>query len=217
MDTDNDFQSALPADVLIGIQQGVLQTKYRGRAFLKSPFDVVIYLQLLDRLRPATIIEIGSREGGSALWFADMTSAAGRGSRVISIDLVPPADLIDPRMTFLAGDAMALERSLPETLLSTLPHPWLVSEDSAHTCAACSAVLRFFDPQLRKGDYIVIEDGIVAALPGDQYSSYDDGPNRAVEQFLVERGDVYEIDRALCDQFGRNATYNPNGWLRRVV
>jgi cephalosporin hydroxylase len=213
----NDFQSALGGDTLARIQEGVLQTKYRGRAFLKSPFDVVLYLQLLDRFRPATIIEIGSREGGSALWFADMMSAAGRRSRVISVDLAPPADLVDPRITFLAGDALALERSLSETLLAGLPHPWLVSEDSVHTRAACSAVLRFFDPQLRQGDYIVIEDGIVAALPADQYSWYDNGPNRAVEQFLAERGHVYKIDRALCDHFGHNVTYNPNGWLRRMT
>ena len=28
--------------------------------------------------------------------------------------------------------------------------------------------------------------------------------------------EAYAIDTALCDQFGHNVTYNPNGWLRRT-
>ncbi|MGH8647594.1 MAG: hypothetical protein ACREX4_25275, partial [Gammaproteobacteria bacterium] len=49
-----------------------------------------------------------------------------------------------------------------------------------------------------------------------EYASYESGPNRAVEHFLAERGGAYEIDAALCDLFGHNVTYNPNGWLKRV-
>ena len=37
----------------------------------------------------------------------------------------------------------------------------------------------------------------------------------AVAAFLAKRGESYAIDDGLCDQFGHNATYNPNGWLRR--
>jgi cephalosporin hydroxylase len=38
-----------------------------------------------------------------------------------------------------------------------------------------------------------------------------------VEQFLQARAGAYEIDRALCDFYGENVTYNPNAWLRRTA
>jgi cephalosporin hydroxylase len=200
--------------MLARIQSGVLRTTYHKRAFLKSPFDVVLYLHLLDRLRPRTVIEIGSKHGASALWFADVLSALGVDGRVISVDLEPPVDLADSRILFLRGNAASLEKVLSDEMLAALPRPWLVTEDSAHTFSVCLAALEFFDKHLKPGDYIVIEDGIVNDLPGETYKSFRDGPNRAVATFLSERDD-YMIDAELCDHFGYNVTYNPNGWLRR--
>lgn len=55
-----------------------------------------------------------------------------------------------------------------------------------------------------------------ADLPGPAYEAFEDGPNQAVATFLSERPDAYRIDSSLCDHFGYNVTYNPNGWLRRV-
>ncbi len=210
------FECSLPPDALAAIQAGVMATTYRARSFLKSPFDVVLYLRLLDQLRPRTVIEIGSKRGGSALWFADTLNTLGVDARVISIDLQPPADLVDPRISLFACDAASLGDVLVPDMLAALPRPWLVTEDSAHTFAVCLSVLRFFDPHLATGEYIVIEDGIVADLPGPAYEAFEDGPNQAVAAFLSERPDAYRIDSSLCDHFGYNVTYNPNGWLRRV-
>jgi cephalosporin hydroxylase len=38
---------------------------YRGVPMLKNPFDLALYLLLLWRLKPRTVIEIGSKSGGS--------------------------------------------------------------------------------------------------------------------------------------------------------
>jgi hypothetical protein len=43
------------------------------------------------------------------------------------------------------------------------------------------------------------------------------GPARSITEFLQQRGDAYEIDAAYCDQYGRNVTGNPNGYLRKIV
>jgi cephalosporin hydroxylase len=210
------FDTALPGDVLTSVQAGVLRTSYRGVPFWKSPFDVVLYLQLLQQLRPRTVIEIGSKFGGSALWFADMISAAGDAPRIVSIDLKPPHGVKDDRIVFLAGNALNLGAVLTNEVLDQLPRPWLVSEDSAHLETTCTAVLNFFEPLMASGEYIVIEDGIVAHLPEATYRAYEEGPNRAVAAFLERTQGRYEIDGALCDLFGQNVTYNPNGWLRRT-
>ena len=45
---------------------------------------------------------------------------------------------------------------------------------------------------------------------------FDGGPSRAIEAFLTEHPDVFEIDTSYCDMFGVNATTNPNGYLRKL-
>lgn len=214
---DRPFTSDIPAPVLDAIQNGTSRTVYRGVSFLKSPFDVVLYLQLLHRLQPRTVIEIGSKHGGSALWFADMMSAQGvTAPRIVSVDIRPLATFTDERITFLTGNARNLGPTLTPDLLANLPRPWLVIEDSAHTYDASRAVLDFFHPLLVSGDYIVVEDGVVSQLSDPLYASYEDGPNRAVADVLALHPSAYAVDTDLCDHFGRNATYNPNGWLRRI-
>ena len=211
------FRSGLTQDVLAGIQEGVLRTQYRGVPFLKSPFDISLYLQLIGKLRPAAVVEIGAKAGGSALWFADMlTNHDIRGARVVSVDLQPPTGIVDDRIAFIKGDAGDLTPALSSDLMGGLGRPILVVEDSSHRYSDVLAVLRFFDGHLVAGDYIVVEDGILQQLPQATYARYDNGPNRAVREFLSDRGADYEIDRSLCDQFGFNATYNPNAWLRRT-
>jgi len=193
-----------------------MRSLYRGVRFLKSPFDIGLYLQLLSKLRPRTIIEIGCRFGGSALWFADMMATHGVTPRVITVDIDPQVPYDDPRIRVLVGDAGNLGACLSAELLASLPKPWLVIEDSSHLYRHSLAVLEFFHPLLQSGDYIVVEDGVIADLPGEHYAGYENGPNRAVADFLAREGAQYRLDMELCDFYGRNTTYNPNGWLQRL-
>ncbi len=144
------FRPALPPDALSLIQLGTLRTTYRGRGFFKDPFDVVLYQELIGRLRPATILEVGTKDGGSAVWFADQQAAHGIAARVVTVDVADPPVLDDPRVTCIRGDALALDRVLPDQVLATLARPWLVVEDSAHLFEASLAVLEFFDPRLQR-------------------------------------------------------------------
>jgi len=211
------FRSSIGIDVLDRIQEGTLRTVYRKVPFFKSPLDIALYLQLLSRLAPLTVIEIGTKYGGSALWFADMLSAQGLpNARVVSVDIQPLAKFSDPRISFLQGDAKQLGAVLTHEVLRRCPRPWLVIEDSSHHYAETAATLAFFHAHLQSGDYIVVEDGILSQFTDAHYRQYNDGPNRGVTDFLACHGEYYAIDTALCDQFGYNATYNPNGWLRRL-
>ncbi|WP_296603981.1 CmcI family methyltransferase [Nocardioides sp.] len=210
------WTSSVPDAVFDRMQQGTMRTVYRGVPFFKSPFDIALYLQLLSRQRTGTVIEIGTKFGGSALWFADMLTAHGnRDGRVVSVDIEHLVDFDDARIDFLHGDANSLDKVLTKDLLARCPRPFLVVEDSSHQYRETTAVLNYFHDHLRTGDYIVVEDGVVSRLSGEQYRRYDHGPNRGVADFLDRHGVDYEIDTDLCDRYGHNATYNPNGWLRR--
>jgi cephalosporin hydroxylase len=203
--------SEIPYDLLMTIQRGTMAWRHRGVPTLKNPFDLAIYPLLLARAQPATLIEIGSHAGGSALWFADQRPEM----RVLSIDVQPPEGVSHPSVTFLRGDAQRLAGVLTPDVMASLARPLLVVEDSSHFAGTTAAVLDFFDPILRPGEYIVIEDGILTAMRGA--AAYNGGPLRAIHEFLARSVGRYEIDRSLCDTFGRNVTWNVDGYLRRIA
>jgi len=204
----------LPQSTLNTLQAGALKYSYRGHPMLKNPLDVALYPLLIWKAKPRTIIEIGSYLGVSAIWFADLLRGADiEGARVVSVDLEAPSPP-EPRdnVTYLAGDALDLAATLTPALLDSLPRPWLVVEDSAHTLASTTAVLEFFAPRLQSGEWVVIEDGMVSDL--GWAPQYGGGPGLAISRFLAAHPE-FEIDADLCDRYGHNLTGNPNGYLRR--
>jgi cephalosporin hydroxylase len=212
--TPSTAYSDIGYDLLMKIQQGTMAYRYRGVPLQKNPFDLALYSLLLDRARPRTLIEIGSYRGGSALWFADQAGLLGLGLEVLSIDIEKPVTVANPSVTFLQGDARELGTVLTPALMNAVTRPLLVVEDSSHLANTTAAVLEFFDPWLRSGEYIVIEDGILSDMRVAHL--YDGGPLPAIEAFLKKSAGRYEIDRGLCDYFGSNVTWNVNGYLRRL-
>lgn len=211
-----DFNSGLSTDVLRNIQKGTIAYSYKDVRCLKNPFDLALYTKLLWSLKPKTIIEIGGAYGGSALWFADTLSSFNLNSHIYSIDLdISKIDVVDDRITFIEGSLFDLDSLLPETFISNLPRPLLVIEDASHFYDATYHVLNFFKSLLEKGEYIIIEDGIVRNL-GENYKHYDDGPNKAIEQF-IELNKDFVIDANYCDFFGHNYTWNTNGFLKKII
>ncbi|WP_297791997.1 CmcI family methyltransferase [uncultured Marinobacter sp.] len=206
-----DFSTCFTPEFLDGYQKGVMNYRYKGILCNKSPLDMAIYLHLLWNVRPATIIEIGYKKGGSAAWFADMGRVMGLDCRVVGVDLVIPEARLDDRVMLIEGDVERLDLCLTEDVLATLPRPWLVVEDSAHTYTGCIAALEFFGDRLLAGEYLIMEDGILDDL--GMADKYQGGPNRAIEEYLKAKPDQFRVDRDCCDMFGRNATYNPNGYL----
>lgn len=209
---DNE-RSSLPARPLHRIQAATFRYEFAGHLCIKNPFDLALYSMLISRLQPRTIIEIGSAYGGSAVWFATLVRGLGLDSRIISIDLNRVTDVVDPNVTFIAGDVHDLEKSELPALLEIAPRPWLIVEDGPHTESGCLAAMRYFDRLLESGEYLIIEDGILKDL---NFWELHNGPNRAIKQFLREAGDRYQIDRELCDFYGYNVTWNTNGYLRRL-
>lgn len=209
-----DFKTAFEYDQLIKIQKGIFENfKYRDLKCLKSPFDLIILTKLIWDLKPKTIIEIGSKDGGSAMFLNDISSIYGLNSKIISIDIEPPRIEIE-NVSFLQGDASNLKPVFCDFEILNEAKPWLVIEDSAHTYDICCRVLQFFADKLSKDDYLIIEDGVLSDLGlGDKYQG---GPNLAIADFFQKHPLIYEIDLKYCDMFGQNFTYNPNGYLRKI-
>jgi hypothetical protein len=78
--------------------------RWRGVPCFKTVYDLAIYAMLIDELRPATIVELGSGAGGSALLFADLCTSLGLSTQIISVDKEAVQELSDPRITFIQSD-----------------------------------------------------------------------------------------------------------------
>ena len=161
--------------------------RWRGIPMFKTVFDCALYPILLANVRPATIFELGSALGGSAVWFADLTRTLGVDCHVYSMDLIPP-DVSRPGVSFLKGDSHRLHEVFPPALLDAAPHPWIVVED-AHV--NIGGVVEHFSAFMRPGDYLVIEDTDAESALG---------------KYLLKHPRRYLVDTYYTDYFGYNAT-----------
>lgn len=180
---------------------------YKGLVNLKSPFDLVLYASLIWELQPRTIIEFGSMQGGSALWFADQLDAQCGAGEVHSFErydrCVHPRAR-HPRLTFHHADLRDIS-TLDGALFDRLPHPWLVVDD-AH--ANVEAVVRFVGGKLEHGDYYVWEDLLL-----NLWTTHD-----AVGKAIAMASACgLMVDVKYTDAFGVNVTSSPNAWLKKVA
>lgn len=207
--------SQIPRRHLKPIFKGTMRYTWRGVLCNKSPFDLALYPLLIWRQKPRTIIEFGTKQGGSALWFNDICRAFGLDTRIVSVDIQQRAKFAVEGISFIKGDALHPGQALPDAFMNALARPLLVIDDSAHLPSAVLSVLRFADAHLRVGEYVVIEDGILQSMHLEE--RFEGGPAPAIAQFLAERPGRFAIDTDLCDFFGDNVTFNTNGYLVKIA
>ena len=197
--------SVLTVDFVSRLMVGKYKNTYRDAPFLKDAVSQHVYLQLIAKLTPGTIIDLGTAFGGSSMWFSHNSTAA-----IVTMDIEDvrsPGCKADPRIQFFKQDISNGEQLA--TLLRDCPRPWLVCED-CHLHA--KDVMRVFDPLLRSGDYIVFEDthpfnpntcGMSAETDVYEHSVWSTAKLQLVEEEMLQRPE-YKIDAEVQDFYGYN-------------
>ncbi len=199
-----------PAFNIKTIYGGHYRATYRGIEAFRCPFDYVIYQMLICEVKPDLIIEVGTYAGGGALYLADLLNNIGHGM-VHTIDIEKKsAEIVSrhPRIALFTDGWKAYDLAAARIFPKIL-----VIEDSTHMYENTLGVLRKFSPLVTPGSYFIVEDGVVSALGLGK--KHNGGPLRAIREFLAS-DNSFEIDRRWCDFFGKNATFNPNGYLRKI-
>jgi cephalosporin hydroxylase len=189
------------------IAKGHHNVTYRGVPCIKSPFDYLLYQMIINQTQPDLIIEIGTNEGGSALYMADLLKINDKGI-IHTIDIVDKCNSFikdNPRIHRFLGGWAEYNLNLTKDYEKVL-----IIDDGSHTYQDVLGVLNKFTPILKQNDYIIIEDGIVDKL--NIARDYNGGPQKAIKEFL-QKNNSLQIDRFWCDFFGTNTTFNPNGFL----
>jgi cephalosporin hydroxylase len=210
------LQTSLSRELALAIQKGTMAYSYKGLRTLKCPFDLSIYQDIIWNMKPATIIEFGTFKGGSAVWLADLLTSYGLNeTKLITLDKNHPGELNDKRIEFRHCDVSDIAPALPDEFMAQLKHPILIIDDASHHADHVANVMEFFHRHSVKDDYLIIEDGILSLIMDDK--PFEGGPIKAIHAFLARYPNTYEIDRARCDTFGHNVTWNPDGYIKRIA
>jgi cephalosporin hydroxylase len=200
---------------LIHHQKTILfdQCSWMGVGALKNPFDAWIYQEILYEVQPDVVVEIGSAEGGSTLFLANLLDLLGNGS-VVSIDIDRSTFQVEhDRIHTLTGDSTS-----PEIVAQVAElcegKKTLVIDDGNHRKEYVLENLRSYSKFVTVGSYFIVEDGIMDLFrPGDGIAGLVEGPLAASEAFLKENHD-FQVDTSRERYL---LTYNPRGFLRRVA
>lgn len=193
------------------IYDGHFNVTYRGISAIRCPFDYVIYQIILSDLKPDLVIEIGTHVGGTALYLADLMNSIGTGT-IHSIDIENHSD---PKVSAHPRIKLFFEGWAGYDLENTKGFGRiLVIDDASHIYEDTLGALKKFSPLVSVGSYYIVEDGIVSELERDG-GVLNGGPLRAIREFLPAHRS-FTVDRKYCDMFGKNATSNVNGYLKRI-
>lgn len=193
------------------IDKGHHHVTYKGISTLKCPFDYVLYQMIISELKPDLIIEIGTNKGGSALYLADLLELNGKGElHAIDIQQNIEDSLLHshPRIKLFKNGFTGYDTSI----LSSYP-VILIIEDGSHRYEDVLATLYKFSPFVSKNSYLIVEDGIITEL--GRAKEFNGGPQKAITEFLKTNNN-FIVDRKWCDFFGNNATFNVNGYLKKI-
>lgn len=183
-------------------------TNYMGLKVLKPPFDWIVMQDIIQDTRPPLIIEIGSYEGGFALWMAHLVDAMELDTKIIGVDNTDrPTKVKHPRISWVIGDATS-EDILKKVDDLTEGRRGMVIEDSDHKQHITEKLLRMYYKFVSPGCYFLIEDTVCECLNLPPFP----GPLRAVREFIEQHGDEFLIDRSREKYI---VTYNPEGYLLR--
>lgn len=209
---------------------------FAGVFIQKLPTDLWCYQQVIHDLRPTYIIDLGSSQGGSAVWFASMLKLFEiPGGKVISVDLsLEQAYWLSKGRAEEAAERLRLEdridwnyvpggskneavRAKVASLCSK--SPCMVVSDSDHDYSHTYYEMEWYAKHVGVGQYLVVEDTNIYGWAGwmnindPNVDGLKKGPMESANDFeLAHRADFVRTD--WCSKhYGLSQTQN--GWFFR--
>lgn len=184
--------------------------KWLGVPVHKSPLDLFLYQEIICEIKPDLIIECGTYEGGSALFFSSMLDLIQKG-QVLSIDIAPQSNLpTHPRLTYLRASSTSSEAMEKVQSMINPEDVVMVILDSDHSKDHVLNELKLYSKVVTTGSYLVVEDTNINGHP--VLPNWGPGPMEALTEFLKENAE-FVIDQSKHKFF---VTFHPNGFLYKI-
>ena len=133
--------------------------KWKGLTLMKDPMTLSIYMMMIQDIKPKTILEFGTYDGGSALWMEDIIKSLLLDCKIHTFDINPDRVKLpaDSKIKYHELDNKKINDFIDQSreLFENMESPILIIEDSH---VNVDEIVRSINPFLKSGDYLVIED-----------------------------------------------------------
>jgi cephalosporin hydroxylase len=187
------------------------KVSWMGVPFHKNVLDAWIYQELIFKIKPDVIVEIGSENGGSTIYFAHLLDCIGKGM-VISVDIDRKAyKAKHDRITTITGHSSA-EWVIEEVHRHCKDKIVLINQDGGHSEDQVFRDLTNYSDLVSIGSYFIVEDSLLDLCNEPLRAGISKGPLMAINKFL-ETNHNFTIDLE-CERY--ILTANPSGYLKRI-
>lgn len=183
---------------------------WMGTPVMTLAFDLLILQEIIYDTRPDVIIECGTADGGTAIFFATMCEMVRHGN-VITIDHEKRKWVPHPGITYVVSDTLDPATLEQVTRYANLCEKVMVFLDDNHQKAHVMAELDAYGPLVKEGCYLVVADTSLNGHPC--CPEYGPGPWEALEEWLPKHPE-FQVDRNR-ERFG--VTGSPGGYLKKVA
>jgi cephalosporin hydroxylase len=195
--------------------------KYKGITTYKFPTDLWIIQEIVMETKPDLIIETGTMNGGTTLFYADLLDYLGGDGMVVSVDINMNGNMPQhKRIKYIKGDSTCEDvvKQVYEEVKED--RGVMVDLDSNHYKDHVLKELNLYSKFVTVGNYLIVEDTIIGGHPVDVYENdgetlISQGPYEAVMEFFKtnKNNNNFVIDKSK-ERF--NLTTNINGFLKRI-
>jgi cephalosporin hydroxylase len=204
---------------------------FKGVPIIQYPQDIVSLQEIIWKIKPELIIDVGIAHGGSLLFNASILNLINQSEkkkvkrkvlgieiklkkknkkRIINDSLASYIDIIEGSSTDKETQKKVLKYTKDKKKI-------LVILDSNHTHEHVLKELEFYGKLVSKGSYCVVFDTIIELMPKNFYKDRDwdrgNNPYTAVHSFL-KKNKKFKIDKKLQEKLEITAALD--GYLKRV-
>jgi cephalosporin hydroxylase len=198
---------------------------WMGRPIIQFPQDIVAMQEIIWRVKPDLIVEIGVAHGGSLILYSSLLELIGEDGRVVGVDIDIRAHnrreienhKMFKRISLIQGSSIddQIVRQVFDAAQGR--KRVMVCLDSNHTHAHVLKELNLYSPLVKRGSYLVAFDTFIEDLPDKFYPDRPWGkgnsPKTAVQEFLATT-DRFVVDHEIDAKL--QITQNPGGYLKCV-
>lgn len=191
------------------------QNTWLGVQTFQNPCDLWTMQEIIAKIRPDFIVETGTANGGSSLFFAMILAQVNDKGRVITVDIEPRTEsaakyaIFRERVEVIKGDSVSPE-VISRITERVKGHRVLVTLDSLHTKDHVLKELKLYSQFVTLNSYLIVQDTNINGHP--VLPNFGPGPMEALKEFIGEHKE-FDIDRNMERQL---LTYYPSGYLKRV-
>jgi cephalosporin hydroxylase len=192
-----------------------LNTRWLGVPSQQAPTDNWSMQEIISETRPDYVVETGTANGGTTLFYAAVLSYVNPEGKVITVDVQQHVEDASKLPIWKQRVEMIVGSSVDPKVTDQIGHEVagktvLVTLDSLHSHDHVLQEMEIYSKFVTPGSYLVVQDTNINGHPVAR--GWGPGPKEAVDDFLKTH-DNFVVDRSR-EKF--KLTFYPGGWLKRV-